>query len=106
MTLGGPLLLAEMIFPKPLEVVATSHGLPLDPGVMSHATFSSGPGSFVDFTSLGTSSFPHGRRTGTVYVCRWQAADDAYYASDERRAIDPDPARHLLHTEQWMMRPT
>ena len=36
----------------------------------------------------------------------WQAADDAYYASDERRAIDPDPARHLLHTEQWMMRPT
>lgn len=35
----------------------------------------------------------------------WQAADAAYYASSERRAIEPDPARHLLATEQWMMRP-
>lgn len=35
----------------------------------------------------------------------WQAADEAYYASSERRAIEPDPARHLLATEQWMMRP-
>ena len=35
----------------------------------------------------------------------WQAADEAYYASAERRAIDPDPARHLLHADQWMMRP-
>jgi hypothetical protein len=35
----------------------------------------------------------------------WDAADDAYYASAERRAIDPDPARHLLQTEHRMMRP-
>lgn len=34
----------------------------------------------------------------------WQAADDAYYASAERRAIEPDPARHLLHTDHCMMR--
>jgi hypothetical protein len=35
----------------------------------------------------------------------WDAADAAYYASDERKAVDPEPTRHLLATEQWMMRP-
>jgi hypothetical protein len=35
----------------------------------------------------------------------WAAADAAYYESEERRAIEPDPARHLAHVEQWMMRP-
>lgn len=35
----------------------------------------------------------------------WQAADEAYYSSAERRAIDPDPTRHLLRTEEWLMRP-
>jgi hypothetical protein len=32
------------------------------------------------------------------------AANDAYYASPERRAIDPDPARHLVAAEQWPLR--
>jgi hypothetical protein len=31
------------------------------------------------------------------------AADDAYYASLERSAIDPDPARHLVETEHVLM---
>jgi hypothetical protein len=35
----------------------------------------------------------------------FEAADAAYYASDERKALDPDPARHLLATEHWAMRP-
>ncbi len=35
----------------------------------------------------------------------WEAADAAYYASDERQALDPEPTRHLLTTELWMMRP-
>ena len=35
----------------------------------------------------------------------WEAADAAYYASDERRAVEPEPTRHLLATEHWMMRP-
>jgi hypothetical protein len=34
----------------------------------------------------------------------FEAADAAYYASDERKALAPDPARHLLTTEHWMMR--
>lgn len=35
----------------------------------------------------------------------WAAADTAYYESEERRTIEPDPARHLAHVEHWMMRP-
>ena len=35
----------------------------------------------------------------------FEAGDAAYYASDERKALDPDPARHLLATEHWMIRP-
>jgi hypothetical protein len=34
----------------------------------------------------------------------FDAADDAYYASDERRGLDPDPARHLADTRTWFMR--
>jgi hypothetical protein len=34
----------------------------------------------------------------------YQAANDAYYASPERRALDPDPARHLAATEHWPLR--
>jgi hypothetical protein len=34
----------------------------------------------------------------------FEAADEAYYASDERRALDPDPARHLTETRTWFMR--
>jgi hypothetical protein len=35
----------------------------------------------------------------------WDAADAAYYESDERKAVDPEPTRHLVATEHWMMRP-
>jgi hypothetical protein len=31
----------------------------------------------------------------------YAAANDAYYASAERQAIDPDPSRHLAATEHW-----
>jgi hypothetical protein len=33
----------------------------------------------------------------------FEAANDAYYASSERRALDPDPARHVLATSTWMI---
>ena len=33
----------------------------------------------------------------------WDAADAAY-ASEERRALDPDPARHLEHEQHTLMR--
>jgi hypothetical protein len=42
---------------------------------------------------------------GYVGTGEWEAADAAYYESEERRAIEPDPARHLAHVELWMMRP-
>jgi hypothetical protein len=32
------------------------------------------------------------------------AADERYYASDERHAIDPDPARHIESAEQLLLR--
>jgi hypothetical protein len=32
------------------------------------------------------------------------AADERYYASDERRALDPDPARHLARIEKQLLR--
>lgn len=34
----------------------------------------------------------------------FEAADAAYYASPERRAVEPDPARHLLAAEHWPLR--
>ena len=34
----------------------------------------------------------------------FEAADEAYYASDERRALDPDPARHLDDVKTWFLR--
>jgi hypothetical protein len=34
----------------------------------------------------------------------WAAADAAYYESDERKSLEPDPARHLANVETWMMR--
>ena len=33
----------------------------------------------------------------------FETADAAYYDSDERRALDPDPARHLAYTKTWFM---
>ena len=35
----------------------------------------------------------------------WEAADAAYYASEERRAIVPEPTRHLVAAEEWPLRP-
>ena len=32
-----------------------------------------------------------------------EAANDRYYNSAERKAISPDPARHLAETKHWMM---
>ena len=34
----------------------------------------------------------------------WEAADAAYYDSQERKSLRPDPARHLAKAEQWLMR--
>ena len=33
----------------------------------------------------------------------WKEADDAYYASPERTAMQPDPARHIARAEQRML---
>ena len=33
----------------------------------------------------------------------WRAKDAAYYASLERKALDPDPARFIARAEQWML---
>jgi NIPSNAP len=34
-----------------------------------------------------------------------EAANKAYYASPERVALDPDPARHLAETQTWILDP-
>jgi hypothetical protein len=34
----------------------------------------------------------------------FQRADKAYYDSEERKSLHPDPARHLSETRHWMMR--
>lgn len=34
----------------------------------------------------------------------YEAANKAYYAAPERRALEPDPARHLAATEHWPLR--
>ena len=33
----------------------------------------------------------------------WKEADADYYASPERKAFDPDPARHLAHVQARLM---
>jgi NIPSNAP len=33
------------------------------------------------------------------------AADHAYYESPERKALDPDPARHILEPRAFLARP-
>jgi NIPSNAP len=35
----------------------------------------------------------------------WQEAESDYYASPERKALQPDPARHLAHTSARLMTP-
>src|SRR5262245_40533117 len=34
----------------------------------------------------------------------FEIANQAYYDSPKRRALDPDPARHLAQTEHWPLR--
>ena len=34
----------------------------------------------------------------------WEEVDAEYYNSEERKAIDPDPARHIEKSEQFLMR--
>ena len=34
----------------------------------------------------------------------FDAANQAYYASPKRLAIDPEPSRHVTHTESWPLR--
>ena len=33
----------------------------------------------------------------------FEKADERYYSSEERKALKPDPARHLLEVKHWMM---
>ena len=33
----------------------------------------------------------------------WKEAEAAYYGSPERIRLDPDPARHIETSEQWLM---
>jgi hypothetical protein len=44
-----------------------------------------------------------------IWILRYEgdllAADGAYYDSEERQAISPNPARHLRKSEHWLMRP-
>jgi hypothetical protein len=35
----------------------------------------------------------------------WVAQEQAYYASAERAAIDPDPAQYIAQTNQWFIVP-
>ena len=35
----------------------------------------------------------------------FEARDTAYYASAARKAVSPDPARHLAHTDTRLMTP-
>jgi len=33
----------------------------------------------------------------------FESADEEYYASPERAALDPDPTRHLAETRTWLL---
>ena len=33
----------------------------------------------------------------------WKEAEADYYGSPERKALNPDPARHLASQEHWLM---
>ncbi|HET7419750.1 MAG TPA: NIPSNAP family protein [Candidatus Dormibacteraeota bacterium] len=35
----------------------------------------------------------------------WQQADADYYNAPERKAMEPDPARHLAHTSNRLLTP-
>jgi hypothetical protein len=44
-----------------------------------------------------------GRFVWIIGHADFEAADAAYYASPERRGLDPDPARHLAGAETVML---
>ena len=33
----------------------------------------------------------------------WETQNQAFYQSDERRSLDPDPARHIARVEQYFV---
>jgi hypothetical protein len=35
----------------------------------------------------------------------WETKDKAYYSSDERRSMQPDPARHIARVEHYFIEP-
>ena len=35
----------------------------------------------------------------------WKSKNAAYYASADRRSLDPDPARLIAHAEEWLLTP-
>lgn len=35
----------------------------------------------------------------------FETANQAYYDSPQRQALDPDPVRHLIETEHWPLQP-
>ena len=63
----------------------------------------------------------HGFRVGGAWVARerntfvwilaydgpgdWKVRNDAYYASTERRTLDPDPARLIVRAEEMFLSP-
>ena len=59
------------------------------------------------FRVVGAWTIPE--TSGFVWVIShdgdFEAADRAYYASDERAALDPDPARHIEEVDARLMRP-
>lgn len=35
----------------------------------------------------------------------WEAAEEAYYASAQRAAVEPDPAQYIAQPEHWFIEP-
>jgi hypothetical protein len=35
----------------------------------------------------------------------WNAKDAAYYASPERKSLEPDPAKLIAESQRWLIRP-
>jgi hypothetical protein len=35
----------------------------------------------------------------------WEAVDQAYFQSEERKAMQPDPARYIARSEQYFVEP-
>ncbi len=35
----------------------------------------------------------------------WEAKDAAYYVSDERKALNPNPAQYIVQAREWFLTP-